>query len=95
MSDVSVKQLSSDSVVRCRCSREFTVGALLRVENTRQWTPDVKTTNPPGHEVRWVTSADNASYPTSVFGFMTLCHGQGGDASPTPRHFVRLDFLRS
>jgi len=49
MSDVSVKQLTGESVVRCRCSREFSVGALIRVENTRQWTPDVKTTDPPGH----------------------------------------------
>ena len=95
MSDVSVKQLTGESVIRCRCSREFTVNALLHVENTRQWTPDVKATDPPGHEVRWVTSADSASYPTSVFGFMTLFHGQGADASPTPRHFVRLDFTRS
>ena len=47
------------------------------------------------HEVRWIGSADDASYPTSVFGFMTLCHGQGADASATPRHFVRLDFTRS
>ena len=95
MSDVSVKQLTSESMVRCRCSREFTVSSLLNVVNTRQWTPDVRTTDPPGHEVRWVGSADSASYPTSVFGFMTIFHGQGADASPTPRHFVRLDFTRS
>lgn len=95
MSSVSLKQLNGESVIRCRCAREFTVGSLVHVENTRQWTPDVRTSDPPGHEVRWATSADDSSYPKSVFGFMTLCHGQGQDALAMPRHYVRLDFTRS
>jgi hypothetical protein len=88
MTRLNVQELTPDSTVKCSCLREFLVSELVTLTDTQLLVPNVRHSNPEGHEVTWEPASRRLGY---VCGWLNLFHGQGTQAmSGGPRQFVAL-----
>ena len=88
MTRLNMQELTLDSTVTCSCQREFRISDLVRLTDTQLRVPNVKRSNPEGHEVTWEPASGRLGY---VCGWLNLFHGQGSESlSAGPRNLVAL-----
>ena len=88
MTRLNMPELTLDSTVTCSCQREFRVSDLVTLTDTELRIPNVKRSNPEGHEVAWEPASGRLGY---VCGWLHLFHGQGSESTLAgPRNLVAL-----